>query len=123
MILSYFLHALILTYSSKYTTDPNNPDDHSNGVRKDIARTWVPSKCEDYINNIDDNIIENISLILDDESINTKARVTIGTDNVKRSIFRHNAVWTFGHVRVYNECHINKRTPRHKHLRTKYLEA
>ena len=31
-------------------------------------------------NNIDDNIIENISLNLDDESINTKARVTEATD-------------------------------------------
>ena len=73
--------ALILTYSCKYTTDPNNPVFYSNGVRREIARKWVPSKCEDFINNIDDNIIENISLILD-ESINKKARVTIETDNI-----------------------------------------
>ena len=36
--------ALIFTYSCKYTTDPNNPVDHSNGVRKEIARKGVPER-------------------------------------------------------------------------------
>ena len=79
----FFLISIVLYYLH---TDPNNPEDYSNGVRKEITRKWVPSKCDYFINNIDDNIIEKISLILDDESTNTKAHVTKATD-----IFRHSA--------------------------------
>ena len=55
-------------------------------------------KCEDFINNIDDNIIENISLILENESIDTKARVTKSTDMLKYQ-FLDTAASKFGHVR------------------------
>ena len=49
-----------------------------------------------------------------------------------KNLFLDTAASTFGHVRVYSDCHINKRSThtkrswfglRQKHLRTKYLEA
>ena len=37
-----------LLLSDIHCADPNNHVDHSNGVRRNIARKWVPSKCEDF---------------------------------------------------------------------------
>ena len=48
-----------------------------------VRNRRLSPKCEDFINNIDDNIIENIFLILENESIDTKARVTKATDMLK----------------------------------------
>ena len=67
--------AVTLTYSCKYNDDLSNSINNNGGKSRETCK-WVPCKREEFINNIATNIVQQISVVLDDENIDSKTRVT-----------------------------------------------
>ena len=72
--------AVTLTYSCKYNDDLYNSINNNSDKSRETVRKWVPCKREEFINNIDTNIVQQISVILDDENIDSKTRVSKAAD-------------------------------------------
>ena len=64
--------AVTLTYSCKYNDDLYNSINSNGDKSRETVRKWVPCKREEFINNIDTNIVQQISVVLDDENIDSK---------------------------------------------------
>ena len=79
-VLSDIHCAVTLIYSYKYNDNLSNSITNNGDKSREIVRKWVPSKREEFINNIDTNIVQQISVVLDDKNIDSKTRVSKAPD-------------------------------------------